>query len=213
MTPPAPRGGRDPLARPSTQNTKAAKILSAAAHLLPSLERGLALDARILREAMTAAFEASDQDGAWLWKDAYEASEAAAVLFLRKYGPGMLRKAGSPCPLSFHAGTALGAAALAHAPLGGKRPVPAILHAARPWLSDEPCRASSARASSCSNPRQAPAFLPFMPRSPEPRSHSTNSPKPATPCSRRCFRRRPSRASTPSRSTIISMRASRPRPC
>jgi len=45
---------------------------------------------------MTAAFEASDQDGAWLWKDAYEASEAAAVLFLRKYAPGMLRKAGSP---------------------------------------------------------------------------------------------------------------------
>ena len=44
---------------------------------------------------MTAAFEASDQDGAWLWKDAYEASEAAAVLFLRKYGPGMLKKAGS----------------------------------------------------------------------------------------------------------------------
>src|SRR5208337_4168635 len=38
----------------------------------------------------------SDQDGAWLWKDAYEASEAAAVLFLRKYAPGMLRKAGSP---------------------------------------------------------------------------------------------------------------------
>ena len=45
---------------------------------------------------MTAAFEASDTDGAWLWKDAYEASEAAAVLFLRKYGSGMLRKAGGP---------------------------------------------------------------------------------------------------------------------
>ena len=43
---------------------------------------------------MTAAFEASDQHGAWVWKDAYEASEAAAVLFLRKYGPGILKKAG-----------------------------------------------------------------------------------------------------------------------
>ena len=43
---------------------------------------------------MTTAFEASDQHGAWLWKDAYEASEAAAVLFLRKYGPGILKKAG-----------------------------------------------------------------------------------------------------------------------
>ena len=41
------------------------------------------------------AFNASDQDGAWTWKDAYEASEAAAVLFLRKYAAAMLKKAGS----------------------------------------------------------------------------------------------------------------------
>jgi protein strawberry notch len=71
-------------------------ILSAAAHLLPSLEGGRALDAHLLREAMTAAFAASDQDGAWGWKDAYEAAEAAAILFLRKYAGGMLRKASSP---------------------------------------------------------------------------------------------------------------------
>ncbi len=43
---------------------------------------------------MTHAFGAGDEDGVWLWKDAYEASEAAAVLFLRKYGTGMLKKAG-----------------------------------------------------------------------------------------------------------------------
>ncbi len=94
MTPPPQEAAA--IARPPIhENTKAANILLAAFHLLPSLEQGLALDARILREAMTSAFEASDQDGAWLWKDAYEASEAAAVLFLRKYGSGMLRKAGS----------------------------------------------------------------------------------------------------------------------
>ena len=52
---------------------------------------------------MTTAFEASDKHGAWLWKDAYEASEAAAVLFLRKFGPGMLRKAGGPARASRHA--------------------------------------------------------------------------------------------------------------
>ena len=39
----------------------------------------------------------------------------------------------------------VGAVAVAHAPLGGKRPVPAILDAAWPWLSDEPCRASAPR--------------------------------------------------------------------
>ena len=85
---------------------------------------------------MTTAFEASDQDGAWLWKDAYEASEAAAVLFLRKYGSGMLRKAGGPAALSCHAGTAFGPAAVAHPPERGKRWIPAVLDAARPWLSD-----------------------------------------------------------------------------
>ena len=95
MTPPSPEAAT--LARPlAVRNTKASSILKAAAHLLPSLERGAALDARTLREAMTAAFGAGDRDGAWLWKDAYEDTEAAAVLFLRKYGSGMLRKAGGP---------------------------------------------------------------------------------------------------------------------
>jgi hypothetical protein len=94
MTPPPPAEAVA-IARPqSPGTTKVARIFAAAAHLLPSLERGTPLDARILRAAMTAALEASDQDGAWLWKDAYEASEAAAVLFLRKYGPGLIRKAG-----------------------------------------------------------------------------------------------------------------------
>ena len=94
MTPPAPQPAA-PACLPVPQNIKAARILTAAAQLLPSLERGSALDARLLREAMTAAFEGSDQDGAWLWKDAYEASEAAAVQFLRKYGQDMLKKAAS----------------------------------------------------------------------------------------------------------------------
>ncbi len=76
--------------------TKAQKLVAAARLLLPSLEKGQPLDARRLREAMTAAFEASDTDGAWLWKDAYEASEAAAILFLQKYGAQIAGKAGSP---------------------------------------------------------------------------------------------------------------------
>jgi hypothetical protein len=81
-----------PACASSNPHPKAAKILSAAARLLTSLERGQALDAHLLRDAMTAAFKASDQDGSWVWKDAYEASEAAAVLFLRKYAQGMLKK-------------------------------------------------------------------------------------------------------------------------
>lgn len=92
MTIPASQGA---FVRATPETAKANKIIKAAGFLLPSLEQGRALEARLLREAMTEAFEASDQDGAWLWKDAYEASEAAAVLFLRKYAPGMRRKAGA----------------------------------------------------------------------------------------------------------------------
>ncbi len=95
MTPPLPLVAAPANLR-APQTSNAQNILSAAAALLCQLEAGKALDARTLREAMTEAFKASDQDGAWTWKDAYEASEAAAVLFLRKYAPAMLKKAGSP---------------------------------------------------------------------------------------------------------------------
>ncbi|BAV50838.1 methylase/helicase [Mesorhizobium loti] len=44
---------------------------------------------------MEASFRASDTSGAWDWKTAYDACEAATVLFLRKYGRSLLRKAGS----------------------------------------------------------------------------------------------------------------------
>ena len=95
MTPPVPQTAAT-ACLPATETTKADNILSAALHLLVSLERGQALDAHLLRAAMTAVFGGSDQDGAWVWKDAYEVSEAAAVLFLRKYARGMQEKAGSP---------------------------------------------------------------------------------------------------------------------
>jgi hypothetical protein len=44
---------------------------------------------------MEAAFGASDAAGAWDWKLAYEACEAAQILFLRKFGPAMRARAGS----------------------------------------------------------------------------------------------------------------------
>jgi predicted RNA methylase len=71
-------------------------IVAAAEQLLPQLECGQRVDAAILRAAMEAAFGASDASGAWDWKTAYDACEAATVLFLRKYGKALFRKAGSP---------------------------------------------------------------------------------------------------------------------
>ena len=88
---PAPRPAEVPPPRP-----KAARLIAAAKALSPVLAAGRALDARTLREVMTAAFEGSDAAGAWAWKDAYEAAEAAVVLFVKRYGRAMRREAGSP---------------------------------------------------------------------------------------------------------------------
>ncbi|MDH4992453.1 strawberry notch family protein [Aquamicrobium lusatiense] len=73
-----------------------AVVFTAAGLLLPHLERGQRIDAATLRGAMESAFGGSDATGAWDWKTAYEACEAATVLFLRKYGSALFRKAASP---------------------------------------------------------------------------------------------------------------------
>ncbi|WP_048648550.1 strawberry notch family protein [Nitratireductor soli] len=85
-----------PVALPAAPVTRASPILAVAQQLLDHLERGQHIDAAILRAAMEAAFGASDTSGAWDWKAAYEACEVATVLFLRKYGKALFRKAASP---------------------------------------------------------------------------------------------------------------------
>jgi hypothetical protein len=74
----------------------AASILAAAERILSHLEQGSTVDAAMLRSAMDDAFGASDTAGAWDWKAAYDACEVATVLFLRKYGKPLFRKAGPP---------------------------------------------------------------------------------------------------------------------
>lgn len=81
---------------PAPDAAKAAKILAAADIILPSLARGQAVSTASLRAIMTAAFGASDADGAWRWHDADEACEVAQILFLRRYGPAMRRQAPDP---------------------------------------------------------------------------------------------------------------------
>ena len=70
-------------------------LIAAAQTLLPALEAGRPLDAATIRTAMTRAFGASDAEGAWIWKDAYEAAEAAVVLFVQRYGRAMRKQAGA----------------------------------------------------------------------------------------------------------------------
>ncbi len=56
-------------------------VAEAAQRLLPHLQRGQRIDAAALRAARDAAFGGSDSEGAWDWKTAYDACEAATVLF------------------------------------------------------------------------------------------------------------------------------------
>ena len=77
----------------------ASGIVEAARLLLPHLESGRRIDAALLRAAMESAFGASDADGAWTWKAAYDACESATILFLRRFGPAMRAKAASPAAM------------------------------------------------------------------------------------------------------------------
>jgi hypothetical protein len=75
-------------------------VVRAAQLLLSDLEHGRRIDAAgTLRAAMETAFGASDAGGAWHWKAAYDACEAATVFFIRKYASSMRAKAASPASM------------------------------------------------------------------------------------------------------------------
>ncbi|MAM94977.1 strawberry notch family protein [Parvibaculum sp.] len=82
-----------PAAGPVAPLAAAPAITAAATLLLFHLERGERIDAAVLRAAMEAACRGSDATGAWDWKAAYDACEVATVLFLRKYGKALFRRA------------------------------------------------------------------------------------------------------------------------
>ena len=63
---------------------------------LQPLGQGRAADTRGAAAAMERDVSGSDADGAWFWKDVYDALEAAQAMFLRKFGAADARGAGSP---------------------------------------------------------------------------------------------------------------------
>ena len=77
----------------------ASAVVRAARQLLTDLEQGRRIDATVLRSAMQAAFGSSDATGVWGWKTAYDACEAATVLFLGRHGAAMRAKAASPADM------------------------------------------------------------------------------------------------------------------
>src|ERR1700741_5439733 len=93
--PPPPAAATPPLFLPQAPPDKGSGLIHAATLLAQLLGQGRTIDSRALRSAMETAFCATDAEGAWLWKDAYEAYEAARVMFLRKFGAAMRTRAGS----------------------------------------------------------------------------------------------------------------------
>ena len=78
-----------PVASASNALDAAQAIHQAATQLLLFLEQGKAITTAALRTVVTDAFGGTDAQGLWVWKDAYDALDAAQVLFLR-FRPAIL---------------------------------------------------------------------------------------------------------------------------
>ena len=92
----APPHAPDRTRRAGQAPSNSRRIFRAAVRLLPAFEAGEKIERRRLRDALTGAFGASDAEGAWQWKHAYEAAETAVVLLLVRYGRALLREAEHP---------------------------------------------------------------------------------------------------------------------
>ncbi|TYR33480.1 methylase [Mesorhizobium microcysteis] len=86
-----------PLTAPASHAIDTARAIhQAAASLLTFLEQGNPITTAALRTAMTDSFGGTDAQGLWVWKAAYEALEAAQVLFLHRFGSAILSRSASP---------------------------------------------------------------------------------------------------------------------
>lgn len=85
-----------PSLAPADMAIRADKLFRSGETLLKSLEHGQPIGAVDLRTVLTDIFGGSDAEGFWSWKDAYEATEVAQVLFLRKFGAAITARADAP---------------------------------------------------------------------------------------------------------------------
>lgn len=79
---------------------RTANILAAARTLATYLGRSRTLDRRLVSQTLTLTFGASDAEGAWSWKDAYDAVEAAVVLQVRRLAPQVGRLEDAPAEIA-----------------------------------------------------------------------------------------------------------------
>ncbi|WLS00641.1 strawberry notch-like NTP hydrolase domain-containing protein [Shinella sumterensis] len=78
------------------ERSRAGNIFAAGGVLLPLLEAGQSITSAHLRAVLTTEFGGSDAEGYWSWKDAYEATEVAQVLFLRRFGSAISGRTNTP---------------------------------------------------------------------------------------------------------------------
>lgn len=82
--------------RSPEQRSRASTIFAAGGALLPLLEAGQSITSAHLCAVLTTEFGGSDAEGFWSWKDAYEATEVAQLLFLRKFGSAISARTNTP---------------------------------------------------------------------------------------------------------------------
>ena len=87
------------FAAPSASD-HSANLFAAARALAVQLARSRPLDRRLVAGVMTTAFGASDAEGVWSWRDAYDAIEAATVLQIRRLAPQVARLEDAPTEIA-----------------------------------------------------------------------------------------------------------------
>ena len=75
------------FAAPPASADHCANVLAAARALSPHLTRGRTLDRQLIAGVMETCCNGTDADGAWSWRDAYDAVEAALILQVRRLAP------------------------------------------------------------------------------------------------------------------------------
>ncbi|NEX91165.1 bifunctional class I SAM-dependent methyltransferase/DEAD/DEAH box helicase [Caulobacter sp. 17J65-9] len=89
-----------PLFATATKTEKAQNVLAAARAMVPHLARSRTLDRKLVSNIMTTCFGATDAEGAWNWRDAYDAAEAALVLQMRRLAPQIGRVEDAPAQIA-----------------------------------------------------------------------------------------------------------------
>lgn len=89
-----------PLFATEAKANKSSDIIAAARTLAPHLARSRVLDRKLVSNTMTLCFGGSDAEGAWSWRDAYDAIEVALVLHLRRLAPQIGRVEDAPAEIA-----------------------------------------------------------------------------------------------------------------